>query len=94
VSGTRFRNIWQKDILKNYNSKPTSIKELEKCLQTRKREGKRGIVLRVNLVKEILANFRENMVDYTLINESLESSINAFNSIVTQEKLKVTRKRL
>lgn len=88
--------LWGANQLKNYFNNVISIfvtlpclAELKRRLKNRKRENDKEIALRLDLAKQILANFKEDMVDYHLINEDLATSIDIVNSIVSQEKLKL-----
>lgn len=88
--------LWGVNQLKNYFNNVISIfvttpslVELERRLKSRGRENDEDVVLRLDLAKQILANFKENMVDYHLINDDLTTSIDIVNSIVSQEKLKL-----
>jgi len=88
--------LWGIDQLKNYFNNvisifiaPPSLAELERRLKNRKREGDKEIALRFDLAKQILTNFKRNMVDYYVINEDFAKTIDIVNSIVTQEKFKI-----
>lgn len=88
--------LWGIGQLKNYFNNvisifiaPPSLAELKRRLKNRKRGSDKEIALRLDLAKQILANFKRDMVDYYLINEDLATSIDIVNSIVSQEKLKL-----
>ena len=88
--------LWGVDQLKNYFNNvisifvaPPSLTELKRRLKKRKREGDKEFAFRFDLAKQILTNFKRDMVDYYLINEDLATSIDIINSIITQEKLKL-----
>lgn len=91
--------LWGIDQLKNYFNNvisifvsPPSLMELERRLKNRKRGNDKEIALRLDLAKQILVNFKMEVVDYYLINEDLAISIDIVNSIVSQEKLKLDNK--
>lgn len=69
---------------------PPSFEELKRRLQKRKREDEKNITLRFDLAKQILADFRRNMVDYHLVNKDLQMSVDFVDSIITQEKLRLS----
>lgn len=68
---------------------PLSLEELKRRLQKRKREAEENITLRVDLAKQILADFRRSMVNYHLINEDLQMSVNFVNHVITQKKFEL-----
>jgi len=88
--------LWGVSQLKNYFNNvisifvsPPSLVELKRRLKNRERENDEEIALRFDLAKQILANFKEDMVDYHLINDDLAISTDIISSIVNQEKLKL-----
>lgn len=68
---------------------PPSLTELKRRLKNRKRENDKEITLRFDLAKQILADFKRDMVDYHIINEDLATSIDIVSSIISQEKSKL-----
>jgi guanylate kinase len=87
--------LWGIEQLKKYFNEvvsifiaPPSITELRRRIKERGRDSSQEIDLRFNLAKKILSEFKENMVDYYLINYNIEESIKAIYSIINQEKLK------
>lgn len=85
--------LWGIEQLKKYFNNvisifvsPPSLEELERRLQKRNRENEESIILRLNLAKQVLADFRKSMVNYHLINDDLQISIDFVNYIITQEK--------
>jgi len=71
---------------------PPSLIELKRRLKNREREDSKEIALRFNLAKQILKDFKREMVDYYIVNKDFVTSIDIVNSIVTQEKLKLANK--
>jgi len=71
---------------------PPSLEELKRRLKNRERECDEDVALRLELAKQILTNFRRDMVDYYVINEDLSATIDIVNSIVGQEKLNLDPK--
>jgi len=68
---------------------PPSLEELKRRLKNRKRESDAEITQRFGLAEQVLDDFKEEMVEYYLVNEDLAESIDIINSIVSQEKLKL-----
>lgn len=66
---------------------PPSLEELRRRLQKRNRENEEKITLRLNLAKQILDSFKREMVDYHLINEDIQMSVDFVNRIIAQKKL-------
>lgn len=71
---------------------PPSLVELKQRLENRERENDTEIALRFDLAKQILANFKRDMVDYHVINADLATSVDIVSSIINQEKLKLKNK--
>jgi guanylate kinase len=69
---------------------PPSLEELKRRLQERNRENEEKIILRLNLAKQILDSFRRGMVDYHLINEDLQMSIDFVNCIIARKKIEMS----